>query len=69
MKARGNIQKVDDKRAGELALPDVMPRLTETPGTIEWAGRALGADTQQILRDALGLSDAEMEDLRDAGAI
>ncbi|OYU33683.1 CoA transferase [Novosphingobium sp. PASSN1] len=52
--ARENLVRVDDERAGELILPAVCPRLSETPGSIRWAGRALGADSAAILADWLG---------------
>jgi len=52
--ARENLVRVDDERAGELTLPAVCPRLSETPGSIRWAGRALGADSAAILVDWLG---------------
>ena len=51
--ARENLVRVDDERAGELVLPAVCPRLSETPGSIRWAGRALGADSAAILADWL----------------
>ena len=51
--ARGNLVRVDDERAGELTLPAVCPRLSETPGSIRWAGRALGADSAAVLADWL----------------
>lgn len=52
--ARENLVRVQDERAGELVLPAVCPRLSETPGSIRWAGRALGADSAAILADWLG---------------
>lgn len=52
--ARGNLVPVEDERAGELVLPAVCPRLSETPGGIRWAGRALGADNAAVLADWLG---------------
>ena len=36
--ARDNIARIEDERVGELAVPNVVPRLTETPGGIEWLG-------------------------------
>ncbi|MGC6512393.1 MAG: CaiB/BaiF CoA transferase family protein [Parvibaculales bacterium] len=51
--ARDNIAFIEDDRAGALALPNVVPRLTDTPGSIKWAGRALGADTAEVLEDWL----------------
>lgn len=63
-KARENIKFVSDPRAGELAVPNVCPRLSDTPGSIEWLGPALGAHTDQIYREMLELSAAELEALR-----
>lgn len=51
--ARGNLVRIEDERAGELVLPAVCPRLSETPGRIRWAGRALGADNDSVLADWL----------------
>src|SRR3954469_15242322 len=36
-RARGNI-KMTDSRVGTIAVPDVVPRLSETPGQIRWLG-------------------------------
>jgi succinyl-CoA:(S)-malate CoA-transferase subunit B len=52
--ARGNLVRIEDERAGELTLPAVCPPLSETPGAIRWAGRALGADNADVLADWLG---------------
>lgn len=51
--ARGNLVTVEDERTGPLTLPNVCPRLSDTPGGIRWAGRALGADTKDVLEDWL----------------
>ncbi|RYJ02157.1 MAG: CoA transferase, partial [Acetobacteraceae bacterium] len=67
--ARENILRVVDERAGELALPAAVPRLTATPATFRHAGRARGADTQDILNDWLGLLAEDIDALRRSGAI
>ena len=67
--ARGNILRIIDERVGELALPAPVPRLTGTPATLRHAGRARGADTQEILNDWLGMAAAEIDALRRGGAI
>lgn len=70
--ARQNIAFVAEPRLpGErpLALPNVVPRLDATPGRIDSAGPALGAHTEEILRDWIGLAPGEIESLRRAGAI
>ena len=63
-KARGNIAFSQDTRAGEIAVPAPMPRLLDTPATIEWLGPALGAHNDEIYRGMLGLSAAEIEALK-----
>ena len=52
--ARGNLVTLNDSRAGPITMPNVCPRLSDTPGTVKWAGRALGADTAEVLKDWLG---------------
>ena len=41
--ARGNILKMKDERVGELAIPNLVPRLSDTPGEVKWLGPSLGA--------------------------
>ena len=66
--ARGSIATVKDDRRGELAMPAIVPKLSETPGEIRWTGQALGADTDAVLRD-LGRTDGQIVALREAGAV
>jgi crotonobetainyl-CoA:carnitine CoA-transferase CaiB-like acyl-CoA transferase len=68
-KARENIKVMNDQRAGELAVPNVCPRLSDTPGSVDWLGPALGAHTDEIYKGMLGLTDAELEALRANGVI
>jgi crotonobetainyl-CoA:carnitine CoA-transferase CaiB-like acyl-CoA transferase len=67
--ARENIKLVNDPRAGEIAVPNVCPRLNDTPGAIEWLGPPLGAHTDEIYKELLGLSDAELGSMRDKSVI
>ncbi len=67
--ARGNMQTVTDPRVGEIVLPTGMPRLSDTPPLLRHAGRALGADTEEVLRKLLGLSAAELDGLRASAVI
>ncbi|MBM3594151.1 MAG: CoA transferase [Alphaproteobacteria bacterium] len=68
-KARGNILTMQDPRIGELAIPNLVPRLSETPGEVKWLGPAMGEHNGEIYRDWLKLSDAEMEALAAARVI
>jgi succinyl-CoA:(S)-malate CoA-transferase subunit B len=67
--ARENILYFDDQRAGQQAIPNVVPRLTETPGRVNSLGPALGAHNEEIYHGRLLLSDHELQQLIDAGVI
>ncbi|MBT4934129.1 MAG: CoA transferase [Rhodospirillaceae bacterium] len=69
--ARGNLATITDKDTaiGEVVIPAVMPKLSETPGRVDSLGPALGAATVQILEDMLGLDEGEIAALRKAGVV
>jgi len=67
--ARGNILLVDDPRAGEVAVQNVVPRMTATPGGIDWLGAAVGAHNKEIYGGLLGMDDAELAALREKKVI
>ena len=68
-KARGNLVSIDDPEVGEVVIPAVIPRLSETPGRIAHLGPALGDATEDVLGNLLGLSAEEIARLRDAKVI
>lgn len=67
-RARGNI-KMTGSRVGPVAVPDVVPRLSATPGEIRWLGEGLGAHNEEIFHGLLGLEHGEITKLRDEGVI
>jgi formyl-CoA transferase len=67
--ARGSIATVPDERHGEVRMQNVVPKLSETPGEIRWTGRPLGADTDAVLTEVLGLTPAQVEKLRSQGVL
>ncbi|MBM3505976.1 MAG: CoA transferase [Alphaproteobacteria bacterium] len=67
--ARDDIVTVRDPRVGEVAVPNVVPRLTETPGAVKWLGPALGQDSDQVLRDLVGLSLDRIATLKANGVV
>jgi crotonobetainyl-CoA:carnitine CoA-transferase CaiB-like acyl-CoA transferase len=67
-RARGNI-RMTESRVGELAVPEVVPRLTETPGEIRWLGGGLGAQNTEIFGELLGLDSDDIGALREQGVI
>jgi succinyl-CoA:(S)-malate CoA-transferase subunit B len=68
-KARENIKFFNDPRVGEYALPNVVPRLTDTPGSIDRLGPALGEHNDEVWGERMGLSKERMEELKKAGVI
>jgi crotonobetainyl-CoA:carnitine CoA-transferase CaiB-like acyl-CoA transferase len=66
--ARGSIASVADPDVGSLKMPNVLARLTETPGGIRWTGRRHRADTDQVLAE-LGLDEDEVARLRVEGVV
>ncbi|AOB33121.1 carnitine dehydratase [Bordetella sp. H567] len=67
--ARDNIVHFKDERVGEYAVPNVVPRLTDTPGGIDRLGPALGEHNDEVYRNRLGLSTERIEALMRAGVI
>ncbi|MGV9241737.1 CoA transferase, partial [Streptomyces nigra] len=66
--ALDTVTTVDDPELGPLRMQNVLFRLSATPGTIRWAGRPHGADTDEVL-SGLGLSPADLAALREEGAL
>lgn len=66
--ARDMLVEVAHPQLGTVTLPGVVPKFSEHPGGIRNAGPGLGEHTDDVLSD-LGLSAAEIADLRDKGVI
>jgi crotonobetainyl-CoA:carnitine CoA-transferase CaiB-like acyl-CoA transferase len=66
--ALGAIAAVADDDLGTVRMPNVVARLSETPGRIDRAGAAQGADTAEVLARA-GVSPEELKRLRLEGAV
>ena len=67
--ARGNLQRVQDPRVGELVVPSAIPQMSRTPPVLKHLGGALGADTEEVLRELLGLDETAVETLRALRAV
>ena len=68
VRATRMLTPVEDPALGEVLQHNVMWRMSETPGRIRFPGRALGADTEDVLTE-LGLSPDEISTLRDQEVI
>jgi crotonobetainyl-CoA:carnitine CoA-transferase CaiB-like acyl-CoA transferase len=66
--ARDMIRQVRLGDGTALRVPGVVPRLSETPGDIDWVGPALGEHTEAVLA-AHGYARAEIADLRARKAV
>jgi crotonobetainyl-CoA:carnitine CoA-transferase CaiB-like acyl-CoA transferase len=66
--ALGAISTVDDLQLGPLKMPNVISRLSETPGRIRHAGGRHGCDNQKVYAE-LGVKPAELARLRDERVI
>ena len=66
--AREMIRQMRLPDSTPMKFPGVVPKLSDTPGDIDWIGPALGEHTDAVLR-TLGYADADIERLRAAGTI
>ena len=62
-RALGTMVSLDDEDLGPLRIQNVLFRMLETPGSVQFAGRRLGQDTRRVLAERLGLSDARLDEL------
>jgi formyl-CoA transferase len=71
MQARGMIADHWDERIGRnVKGPGVVPVLSETPGTIRYAGSVSpGQHNEEVYGDLLGRSGAELDALRAEGVL
>lgn len=67
--ARGSIFPAPDSDFGTVAMANVVPRLSRTPGRIQHAGHATGEDTRRVLSQWLGFSEERLDALAREGVI
>jgi len=60
---RGNLQEVKSDDGERYVVPDVMPRLSKTPGHIATLGPSLGQHNVEIYKRLLGLTALEFDEL------
>jgi crotonobetainyl-CoA:carnitine CoA-transferase CaiB-like acyl-CoA transferase len=66
---RNMIREVDDPLFGKVLHAGVVPHVADEPGSIRWPGPPIGAHTDEVLRDELGLSAADIAALRQEGVV
>jgi crotonobetainyl-CoA:carnitine CoA-transferase CaiB-like acyl-CoA transferase len=67
--ALGSITTVEDPELGALKMPNLMFRLSETPGRVRWAGRRKGQDNGEVYRELLSLDSEQLKELAAEGVI
>ena len=68
-RAREMLVDVDDEQLGPVTVTGIVPKLSATPGAVRWAGRAIGADTGDVLARELDLSRDEIVRLARTGVV
>ena len=66
---RDTLTRVAHEGVGDLAVPGVIPRLSETPGTIQHLGGRLGESNAEVFRDWLDIGESELRALQKAGVV
>ncbi|WP_455656754.1 CaiB/BaiF CoA transferase family protein [Phascolarctobacterium sp.] len=67
-KARGDIIEVSDERWGKVKMQGIVPKLSRTPGSVNWLGPDLGENSLEILQE-LGYKAMEIERLKQSGVV
>lgn len=67
--AREAIIEVPHERWDNLKMQNVFPKLSKTPGEIRWSGPEYGEHTEEVYGELLGLSPAEIAELREKNAL
>lgn len=67
---RESLVRLKDPNLGmELIMQGVFPKLSRTPGSVQFAGREPGQDTVEVLRSILGMRDDEIDQLLSQGVV
>ena len=67
--ARDAIAWVDSADFGAIPMQNIVPKLSGTPGSINWSGPALGEHNDEVLGGILGLDAGAVERLRADGIV
>lgn len=67
--ALGMVQELEHPKAGRIKVTGVPIQLGRSPGSVRLPPPTLGQHTQEILRELLGMSEKEVEELRTDGIV
>jgi formyl-CoA transferase len=68
-KARESIVRIAHPILGQIAMQNVVPRLSDTPGQIAACGPELGQHNADVYGTILGFDEARLSELNQAGLI
>jgi crotonobetainyl-CoA:carnitine CoA-transferase CaiB-like acyl-CoA transferase len=67
--AREMLLSFSDPALGEMVIPGVFPKLSETPGRVNWLGPDLGERNREVYQELLDLDGREVERLKVGGIL
>lgn len=68
-KEREMIKDVEVEGLGKLKMPGIVPKFSETPGEIKWAGPKLGEHNEEVYKGILSYSDEKIARLKEKNII
>ena len=69
LRERGSVWEVDDPIYGEVVEYGPIPKMSESPGRIKWAGKPVGFDNEKVLAEILGYDYLGIRNLEEEGII
>ena len=69
MVARVTTVTVDDEDLGPVRMQNVVPRLSESSGSVRWAGPLAGAHNRSVYVEEMGMNEEDLDVLRAQGVI
>ena len=66
---RGMVRELEDPLFGRVLHPGIVPHVPENPGAIRWPGPPVGAHSDEVMGELLGLRKAEIDALRQEGVL
>ena len=68
-RVREMLIRVLDEELGEAVVQNVVPKFSKTPGSVDFLGRKMGEDNEEIYCGELGYSKERLTQLKEAGII
>jgi crotonobetainyl-CoA:carnitine CoA-transferase CaiB-like acyl-CoA transferase len=69
LRERGSVWAVDDAIYGDVVEYGPVPKMSETPGRVKWAGKPVGYDNEKVLAEILGYDYLGIKTLEEEGII